>query len=200
MPEITLHADAGRVTGSAATRRLRHEGKIPGVIYGHSAEPVAVAVSAKELRVALSTEAGLNQLLDLRVGDTKYLALARELQRHPVRNTVTHVDFLVVNADEVVSADIAINLIGDPVEVRHHDGSVDQQLFTLTIAAKPSAIPTHIDVDISSLVVGGAIRVGDLDLGEGVTIETDHELTIAAAHGGRAAHGEAAEGAPSAEA
>ena len=187
MPEITLNAEAGREIGSAPTRRLRTEGKIPGVVYGHAAEPIAIAVSAKELRVALSGDAGLNQLLDLHIGDTQVLALARELQRHPVKNTVTHVDFLVVKRDEVVTAEIALNLVGDPVEVRHADGTVDQQLLSVMVSAIPSEIPTHIDVDISGLVVGGAIRVGDLDLGPSVTFVTDAELTIAAAHASRTA-------------
>ncbi len=184
MPEIVLHAEVGRTTGTASSKRLRHEGKIPGILYGHGAEPIPVAVQAKELRTALSTEAGLNQLLALEADGETYLALARELQRHPVRNTVTHIDFQIVNRDEMVTADIALTVIGDAVEVRHADGTVDQQLFTLTVSAKPSDIPTSLEVDISALQVGEAIRVADLVLPVGVLAVTDGESIIAAAHGG----------------
>ena len=86
MPEITLHAEVGRPLGSRATRRLRHDGKIPGVVYGHGTEPVPVAVEARDLRVALSGESGPNTLLVAAWRATQtYLTLAREMQRHPVR-------------------------------------------------------------------------------------------------------------------
>ena len=98
MADVTLAAEVGRPLGSRATRRLRREGKIPGVIYGHGTDPVPVAVPARELRIALNGEAGANQLLSLETGSTTYLALAREMQRHPVAQTVTHVDFQIVAA------------------------------------------------------------------------------------------------------
>jgi len=105
MADVTLAAEVGRTPGSRATRRLRREGKIPGVIYGHGTDPVSVAVPARELRIALNGEAGGNQLLSLETGTTTYLALAREMQRHPIAQTVTHVDFQIVRRDEVIAAD-----------------------------------------------------------------------------------------------
>ncbi|MGH8981434.1 MAG: 50S ribosomal protein L25/general stress protein Ctc, partial [Acidimicrobiales bacterium] len=93
MPEIVLQAESGRPRGSSAARRLRREGKIPGVVYGHGTEPVSVAVVGRELRLALSGDAGTNALLSLEADGNTYLTVARELQRHPVRGTVTHVDF-----------------------------------------------------------------------------------------------------------
>jgi large subunit ribosomal protein L25 len=108
MADVTLAAEVGRPLGSRATRRLRREGKIPGVIYGHGTDPVSVAVPARELRIALNGEAGANQLLSLETGSTTYLALAREMQRHPVAQTVTHVDFQIVRRDEVIAADVPI--------------------------------------------------------------------------------------------
>ncbi|HEX3947367.1 MAG TPA: 50S ribosomal protein L25, partial [Acidimicrobiales bacterium] len=103
MPEITLHAEIGRPLGSRPARRLRTEGKIPGVVYGHGTDPVPVAVAGRELRVALSGESGTNTLLSLDTGETTYLTLARELQRHPVKGTVTHVDFQIVRRDEIIA-------------------------------------------------------------------------------------------------
>ena len=127
MAEVVLAAEVGRPLGSRAVRRLRREGKIPGVIYGHGTDPVPVAVAARDLRSALTSEAGSNQLLSLRTGSTTYLTLAREMQRHPVAQTVTHVDFIIVRRDEVISADVPITLIGEAIEVHHGDGLVEQQ-------------------------------------------------------------------------
>ena len=141
MAEVVLAAEVGRPTGSRAVRRLRREGKIPGVIYGHGTDPLPVAVVARELRVALNSEAGANQLLSLDTGSGTYLTLAREMQRHPVAQTVTHVDFVIVRRDEVISADVPIVLVGEAIEVHHGDGLVDQQMFTLPINALPTAIP-----------------------------------------------------------
>jgi len=183
MAEIQLTAETGREPGSRSSKRLRREGKIPGVVYGHGADPVAVAVDARELRHALNGEAGVNALLNLSIDGTSQLTMARVLQRHPVRNTVTHVDFQVVRRDEVMSADVAFTLVGEASDVTNNDGVVEQAMFSLTINATPSAIPQTLEVDISGLKIGDAIRVGDLKLPSGVTTDTDPEEAIVVAQG-----------------
>src|SRR6516165_8427644 len=117
MAEITLVAEAGRPTGSRASIRLRRAGRIPGVIYGHGIEPVPVSVAGRDLRAALTTESGMNALLSVQVDGQAHLTLAREVQRHPVRNTVVHVDFQIVRRDEVVSADVPLVVVGEAHEV-----------------------------------------------------------------------------------
>jgi large subunit ribosomal protein L25 len=179
MADVVLAAEVGRPLGSRAVRRLRREGKVPGVIYGHGTEPLPVAVGARELRVALNGEAGANQLLSLDTGSGTFLTLAREMQRHPVAQTVTHVDFVIVRRDEVISADVPITLVGEATEVHHGDGLVDQQMFTLAINALPGAIPSGLEADVSELVIGGQIRVSDLVLPEGVTTDVDPETAVA---------------------
>ena len=154
-------------------------GKIPGVIYGHGTDPVSVAVVARELRIALNGEAGANQLLSLETGSTTYLALAREMQRHPVAQTVTHVDFQIVGRDEVIAADVPIVLVGEALEVQHGDGLVDQQMFTLAVKARPADIPTSLEVDISELTIGAQLRISDLTMPAGVTTDIDPETAIA---------------------
>jgi len=178
MPEITLQAEVGRPLGSRPTRRLRNEGKIPGVVYGHGTDPVPVAVVGRDLRIALSGESGSNTLLTLQAGDLTFLALAREMQRHPVRGTVTHVDFQIVRRDEVIAADVPITLVGEALEVHHGDGLVDQQLFSLPVRAKPSDIPAVIEVDVTDLTIGAAMRIADLVLPPGVTTELEDDVTI----------------------
>src|SRR5665213_713155 len=126
MPESTLTALTGREIGSSSTRRLRSEGKIPGVVYGHGSDPIPVAVVAREFQIAMSGEAGLNTLLSLKVDGKDLLTMARDIQHHPVRNVVTHVDFLIVNRDEQISAEVTINLVGEALEVAHGDGIAHQ--------------------------------------------------------------------------
>jgi large subunit ribosomal protein L25 len=180
MPEVTLTAEAGREIGTSSTRRLRSQGKIPGVVYGHGADPIPVAVGAREFQIAMSGEAGLNTLLSLEVGQDNFLTLARDIQHHPFKNVVTHIDFLIVRRDELISAEVTINLIGEAIEVQHGDGVVDQQLFTLQVKAKPADIPPSVDIDISGLTIGAALHVSDIDIPAGVELETDVEATVVA--------------------
>lgn len=183
MAEIQLVAETGRSAGTRESKRLRRDGKIPAVVYGHGTDPIPVAVDARELRHALNTEAGVNALVNLSINGTDHLTMARVLQRHPVRQSVTHVDFQIVNRDEVVSADVPFTLVGEATEVHNADGVVEQALFSLTVNAKPGAIPSHIEVDISGLKVGDAIRVSDLSLPNGVTTDVDPEEAVVIAQG-----------------
>jgi large subunit ribosomal protein L25 len=178
MAEITLTAEVGRQLGSRATRRLRREGKIPGVIYGHGTDPISVAIIGRELRIALNGEAGANQLLSLETTGGTYLTLARDMQRHPIAQTVTHVDFQIVRRDEIISADVAIILTGEALEVQHGDGLVDQLMFTISINARPSDIPTSVELDITNLVIGEQLRISDLNLPAGVTADADPETAV----------------------
>jgi len=199
MAEFTLVAEIGRTTGSAASRRLRQEGRIPATVYGHGLDARSVSVDARELRHALSGEAGLNQLLSLEIGSDSHLALARSLQRHPVRHTVVHVDFQVVRRDEVISADVPIVLVGEAKTVEQEKGIVEQQLTALTVHATPGRIPGHIEVDISALVVGEGIRVGDLPLPSGVSTDVSPDEVVVLASFTRAEVSEEGEGAEAGE-
>ncbi len=204
MEEVTLTADSGRTTGSAAARRLRTAGKVPAVLYGHGVEPQALAVEARALRAAIGHEAGLNALLALDVGGESHLAMARQVQRHPVRGTVDHVDFVIVRRDEIVAAEVPVRLVGEAEEVHRADGLVEQVLFALTVHARPADIPNAVEVDISGLSIGEAVRVGEITLPEGVTTDVDPEEPLVMAQASKvAADVEAAEteaAAPAAEA
>jgi len=185
MAEITLTAEVGRTTGSRASRRLRNGGRIPAVVYGHGMDPLAVSVSARELRSALTGDAGSNALLSLDTGSERILALARELQRHPVKGTVVHVDFQTVRRDEVIAAEVPVTLVGEAIEVHRADGLVDQLLFTVTVRARSADIPTAFELDISALTVGDALRVRDLPLPDGVTIDLEPDVVVISAQAGR---------------
>jgi len=200
MAEITLIAEPGRTTGSSESRRMRSAGRIPAVVYGHGTEGLSVSVEGRDLRHALSGEAGLNQLLSLKVGSETHLAMARSLQRHPVRHTVLHVDFQIVRRDEVISAEVPIVLIGESKSVEQEKGIVEQLLTSLTVNATPGLIPSNIEVDINAMTVGESIRVGDLPLPAGVTTDVSPDDLVVMASITRAvveeevAEGEGVEG------
>jgi large subunit ribosomal protein L25 len=187
MSENTLQALTTRAHGSSNSRRLRLAGSIPGVIYGEGVTPVPVAVNAKAFRTAVSGEQGLNSLITLDADGTSYTVMAREIQRHPVRGTVAHIDFQVVDPNRPVVAEVPLHLTGDAVEVRHADWEVDQQMFSIELRARPDSIPNFIEVDISGLTVGAAIRVSDLVLPKGVEAVGDLTVSVVATHAGRAA-------------
>jgi large subunit ribosomal protein L25 len=195
MAEVTLIAEAGRTTGSAESRRLRSAGRIPAVVYGHGIDGISVTVDGRDLRHALSGGAGLNQLLQISIGSDTHLAMARALQRHPVRHTVLHVDFQIVRRDEVVSAEVPVIVTGEARAVEQEKGIVEQPLTSLTVHATPGRIPSNIEVDISDLTIGDGIRVGDLRLPEGVTTEVspDEPVVIASATRAEAVEAEAVE-------
>ena len=193
--EVTLTADLGRETGSAAARRLRHEDKVPGVVYGQGAGTQSVTVVRRDLRIALSGPAGQNALITLKVGGDPQLTIVRDLQRDPIKRVVTHVDFLRINRDEEIEVEVPIHLEGEATDVLRNDGLVDQSIDHLTVIAKPGDIPPSFTIDVSAMVIGDVIRVHDLALPAGVTTPLDPETPLVTAEATRASiEDEAAEG------
>ncbi|HUS60745.1 MAG TPA: 50S ribosomal protein L25 [Acidimicrobiales bacterium] len=178
MAETTLSAEPRDQHGSRPSRRARAEGRIPAVLYGHGIEARSISVDGRELRSALHGDAGANTLLSLKIGSDTHLALARQLQRHPVRNTVIHVDFQVVSRTERISVEVPIVLVGEAKTVTNADGMVEQAVHTLTVSAPASDIPNQIEVDISNLKLGESIRVGDLQMPAGSTTDVDAEEPV----------------------
>ena len=168
MQELTLSLELGRATGSAPSRRLRQQGKVPAVVYGLGHDAVSVTVDYRELRGVLSTEAGLNVVLNLEFGDERQLALGKELQRNPLRGDVTHVDFVRVDPDTDVAVDVPIRLTGEATAVLEMNGIVDQSLAALRVLAKPRSIPNSLVLDVTDLTVGTALTVADIELPAGV--------------------------------
>jgi len=187
MSQSTLQASTTREHGTRNSRRLRLAGSIPAVVYGVGVSPLPVSVDAKAFRLAVSGDQGLNTLIELDADGQKFLVLAREIQRHPVRGTVAHIDFQVVDPDRPVEAVVPLHMVGDAVEVRHADWEIDQQMFSFAIRTRPALIPTHINVDISDLKPGQAIHVKDVILGEGVEAAGDPAANVVNTRAGRAA-------------
>ena len=169
MSEINLVAETGRTLGSRESRRLRREDKIPAVVYGHGNDPVAVAVDRPLLRAALNA-AGPNAVITLDIDGSQNLTIVKDMQRDPIANRVTHVDFLLINADEKLTVDVPIHMFGEAAELEKQGGVAQQQLMTLAIEATASDIPAQIDIDISELVIETPLRVSDMDIPAGVTV------------------------------
>ncbi len=179
MAEQILKTHTPRELGTRSSRRLRRSGRIPGVVYGLGGESVPVAVDARELRSALTSDAGLNALLTLEMDGTRQLGLVKDLQHHPVRNEVIHVDFIRVDADVEVEVDVRLVLVGDASGVTNEGGGVDQAAFTVRVLAKPQSIPNELSIDISEMVMGSTLRTGDIQLPDGVQLVGDPEELVA---------------------
>ncbi len=149
MPDTILVAETGRPTGSAASRRLRAEDWIPGVVYGLGMDPLVVSVKRRDLRTALSGTAALNTVLDLQVDGTTYSAIVKDLQRHPVRRHVSHVDFIQVNLNAEITVSVPLRLEGTALEVLNNDGLVDPAVDSIEVVCTPRNIPDEFVVDIS---------------------------------------------------
>lgn len=177
MAENRIVAEPREERGTRAAKRLRREGMIPAVVYGHGLEAMPVAVEGRALRHALTGGAGLNSLLMLDIGGEEHMALARQIQRDPTRHTVNHLDFIVVNRNEVISSEIPIVLVGEAKDLGS-EGVIEQPLTTLTIHSRPGDIPAHLEVDISHMAIGNHVAVRDLKLPEGVTTDVDPSETV----------------------
>lgn len=195
MAEIKLHAVPRAPQGTRTARRLRGDGKIPGVVYGLDGDPIPLTVDWRELRAALVTEQGLNAVIHLDIqGGAPVPTLVKDMQRHPVRRNVLHVDFLRVDLDKTVDVEVPIVLEGEAELVTRDNGVIDQMLTSLLITSKPADIPSALSVDISGLEIGHVLRVSDIVLPGGVTTSVDpEEAVVAAQHGVSDAELEAAE-------
>lgn len=198
---ITATLRSADETGSGPAGRLRRAGRVPAVVYGLGVEPESISVDALELNRILHSETGSNTLITLDVaGGTKHLTLARQVHRHATRGDLIHVDFVKINRNIAVTADIPISVLGEPEGVKN-GGILEQPTQIALIEAKPGDIPTELEFDISHLDIGESARLGDLVMPAGVELLSDPEEVIAIVHAPRVTAegedeaGEAAEGA-----
>ncbi|MDZ4827198.1 MAG: 50S ribosomal protein L25 [Actinomycetota bacterium] len=206
MADNTLIAEPRTERGSRPAGRLRRSGKVPAIVYGMGGESDAIAVLEHDLQHILTSETGSNSLITLRMESGEQLALARQIHRHPVKGTIVHVDFIRISADVAVSAEITMNLEGDPEGVKR-GGHLEQMIFQISIEAKPGDLPPSMSYDVSAMEIGDQIHISDITPPPGVTITNDPEELVAQlaaprvaeVEEGAAAEGEAAEGEAAAE-
>ena len=192
MASASLSAEMRSETGKGVARKLRAAGRVPGVIYGHGREPQALSLNARDLDKLLGSIAAGSTVVELSLGKATTNTLIREVQRHPFKKQILHVDFMELVAGEKVIVDIPLVFVGTPEGVRTGGGLLEQILHSIEVNVDPSSIPNHVDVDVSQLVMGHSLHVRDLKLPEGVEVLTDEDATICAVIAPRAVVEEAA--------
>jgi large subunit ribosomal protein L25 len=181
MAIVVLKSARREGVGKGVARRLREAGNVPAVYYGRGEEPVALSVHGKELEAILHGGAGSNVIVDLKVeGDAAAdrKALLREIQRHPVRGNILHVDLQHISLSEKITVEVPIVLLGTPIGVKDGGGILEHLLREVEVECLPTDIPDKLTVDVSHLNIGDSVHVSDL-AGDKVTVKTEAERTVA---------------------
>jgi len=171
--EVRISAQQRTEFGKGGARRTRRAGLVPAVIYGHGQPPRHISLPAREIGLALRSDANVLLRLDLEGGSE--LALAKDVQRDPLKQTIDHIDLIVVRRGEKVRIDVPVQLTG---EVKSSDVLLNHDLTSITVEADATALPRGFEVDVSDIEVGTSIFVRDIELPEGVTLVTDEDALI----------------------
>lgn len=183
--QLKLTAETGRVLGSSASRRLRRQDKIPAVIYGHGSEPLPIALDRPQFRAALNA-AGPNAVITLDVEGTEHLTIVKDMQRDPIANRVTHVDFLITRLDEKLVVDVPVVMVGEALLAGREGAVIQQQQMSLTVEAAVADIPATIEVDISEVSMAAPLLLSGIVLPAGVVAQTEPDTVLVVAQRTRA--------------
>src|SRR5438309_985713 len=176
---ISLAASPRQATGKGGARQARFRGKVPAVIYGHGRDTQSLELEAKALEKALTGIEPASTIIELAVeGKAAVKTLIREIQRHPIRPDIIHVDFYEIHATEKVKLKVPVHLVGNPDGVRNAGGVLDQVTREVEIEVLPENIPDRVELDVNALQIGDSLHVRDLSI-PNAKILTDAELTIA---------------------
>ncbi|NOY07147.1 MAG: 50S ribosomal protein L25 [Chlorobi bacterium] len=176
MSELTINAQIRKNTGRTEAKRLRSTGNVPGVYYLHNDVNFAVTVNALEIRSLIFTKQ--THVVNLKLDDgTEHQCVVRDIQFDPITDQPVHIDFMGIEAGEMIEIEVPIELVGVPEGIRM-GGRLQQTLSRLEIRTVPSNIPTHVSVDISHLKIGESVHVSDFITAD-YTIITDPEIPVA---------------------
>ena len=179
MASAQLSAAVRKNIGKGVARTLRRDGQVPAVIYGRTREPLSLAVPARDFDRLLEKFAAENTVIELMIDGSMSRTLIREIQRHPVKRNVLHVDFQELVAGERMIVRIPIVLSGIPEGVRNNGGILSQILQDLECRVDPLNMPSHITVDVTPIAIGHSIHVSEIAIPDGVEVLEDGESTIA---------------------
>ena len=176
----SLKASKREAFGKGAARRLRRDGRVPAVLYGKDMEAVAISLDAMEVEHLFQVISTDNTIVDLQIEGEKeaHQTLVREIQSHPHRYELVHIDFLRIQQDVAVDVDVPVELIGTPVGVKQHGGVLEQIVHELPVRCLPSLIPEIIEVEVSALDIEDSLHLSDLTLPEGVEAMIDLDRTL----------------------
>jgi len=186
--DFNIIAESRKDVGKGASRRLRHTGKVPGIIYGSGEDPVSFTVVHDDLLHHLEHEAFYSHILTVTVDGKAQKAVLKDLQRHPAKPRVLHVDFLRVSDKDVISMQVPVHFINADASVGVKAGGlVSHLLSTIEITCKASDLPEYLQIDLVDLDVGVSLHLSDIDLPKGVQITAlmhgaDHDLPVVSIH------------------
>jgi len=186
--DFTIIAEGRKDVGKGASRRLRHAGKVPGIIYGSGEDPVPFTVVQNDLQHHLEHEAFYSHILTVTVDGKAQKAVLKDLQRHPAKPKILHVDFLRVSDKDVINMQVPMHFINEDVSVGVKAGGlVSHLLSTIEITCKASDLPEYLQIDLLNLDVGASLHLSDIDLPKGVQITAlthgaDHDLPVVSIH------------------
>jgi len=180
MASASLSAEARTETGKGVARKLRAAGRVPAVVYGHAREAQALSLQTRELEKLLSSISTGSTVVELTLGGATTKTLIREVQRHPFKKQILHVDFQELVAGEKVTVEIPLVFIGVPEGVRLSGALLEQILHSIEVLVDPANIPNHIDVDVTNLAMGHSLHVNELSLPAGLEVLTEQDATVCA--------------------
>jgi len=176
----TLPAQKRDGTGKGVARKLRTAGRVPAVLYGRDLEPVHLSLEVREAEHLFHSISVDNTIVELAVEGEKeaYQTLIREIQVHPLRLSLTHVDFLRIQKGVTVDVNVPLHLVGTPEGVKNSGGVLEQIIHDLAVRCIPSNIPESIDVDVAHLDINESLHIYDIEFGEGVEVMIEQKRTI----------------------
>jgi large subunit ribosomal protein L25 len=180
MASASLSAEVRTETGKGVARKLRSAGRVPAVVYGHAREAQALSLQTRELEKLLSSISTGSTVVELTLDGATTKTLIREVQRHPFKKQILHVDFQELVAGEKVTVEIPLVFIGTPEGVRLSGALLEQILHSIEVLVDPANIPNHIDVDVTNLAMGHSLHVSELSLPPGLEVLTEQDATVCA--------------------
>ena len=181
--QVKLKAQKRSVLGRNAVKKIKKEGLVPGIVYGAQSEPMPLQVEARELANVLAHASSEHVLVELEIADgsqsTNRLALIQEVQHHPLRRELLHVDFHAVSRTEKIISEVPIEAFGEALGVRTFGGLLEYSLRTLEVECFPQDLPDIVRIDVTNLNIGESLHVRDIPLPPGVEAITDGDLTVA---------------------
>ncbi len=169
MSQVEVKAIGGREEGSGASRRIRKEGMVPAVVYGVEASPISIACNLRELRGALSNRIAKGSILTLSIDGKSQIVRVQDVQMHPVRREVTHVDFLYMNAKDVVTSSVTLTA-SSPLQL---------QVFALNVEGPASAIPAALEITAEQANAQGDVMASAIPLPKGVKVVSETDIVVA---------------------
>ncbi len=184
--DFDLIAEIREDQGKGASRRLRHQGKVPAIIYGAGRPPRALTFDQNKVLHQLDNESFYSSVLNIKVGDKSQAAILKDLQRHPAKHMIMHMDFQRIVDDVEIRMNVPLHFIGEDVApgVKTGGGVVSHLMSELEISCLPKDLPEYIEVDVSALEMDGVVHLSDVNVPDGVELmalthgSTEHDQAV----------------------